>query len=199
MSKNIKCTIEFFDEWFLHEKKAIDSALSNECKDLNIEEFAVKAKRRIGEFLKYDTRTPIERVNSRDEFGRTLLELMREVKDLFRICYVLNNKFCLNMEPQQLVDIARTRFTDEYHLYLKRLYLTLFHAELAMVLVQNYNKNISEQFLIFMSGNKNICVELGIEVKDFEFSINLVTEKVPYTAISKANDILAERVKNARN
>ncbi len=107
-NEQIKCTIWFFDEWFLHEKKAIDSALSNECKDLNIEEFAVKAKRRI---LKYDTRTHIERVNSRDEFGRTLLELMREVKDLFRICYVLNNKFCLNMEPQQLVDIARTRFT----------------------------------------------------------------------------------------
>lgn len=188
------------EEWFLQEKLDIDAILSPVVDGkISIEEWSAKAIKIIKQHIADDPRTIFERANSRDDFGLMLLDLMRKVESFEIISRELNKAFGVDIDPLQYVDIAKRKFINEYDLYLKRNYLVYFSDNLAYILAEHHDKNINEQFLIFLSSCKNSCVELGIGIEEFKFAIDFTNDFFPRSAAIKAKHILEKRREHVSN
>lgn len=161
------------EEWFLEEKRTIDETLSPSTNgEISVEEWSAQAKKIIREYIAADTRTIYERATSKDEMGSLLLEMMNRVQVPYFISRQLYRDFGLIYSEQELADLMRIKFPEAYALYLKRVYLMLKGDVIVDYLVKNYGKEVSEQFLFFVSKNKTNVIALGIEKKDFKFAIN---------------------------
>lgn len=161
------------EEWFLQEKRDIDEALPPWMgDDKDIEEWVTKAKKVVAEYMANDSRTLFERASYRDKPGKLALKMMRRVQTPFFILRALRSKFEADYSEQEFADLMHAKFVRPYELYLKRVYLMEKGEMIMESLINNHDKDISEQFLYFISNYKTNCLAMGIKIKDFEFAIN---------------------------